>query len=117
MSWQYGLASPPLGPSLDMGDCSYFYRMETSSRKQPKKISFLSVTDMASEVAAKLLDTVKVKADEGEEEEDEEDLVDPASAIKEKCGEDQCNTAKVDLESSKGTKLSPRRDWMIALPG
>ena len=56
---------------------------------------------MASEVAAKLVDNMKVKAEEGEEEEDEEDLVDPAAEIKEKCGEGQCNLAKVTKSQTK----------------
>ena len=59
------------------------------------------VAEMASEVAAKLVDTMKVKAEEGEEEEDEEDLVDPAAEIKEKCGEGQCNLAKVTKSQTK----------------
>ena len=59
------------------------------------------VAEMASEVAAKLVDNMKVKAEEGEEEEDEEDLVDPAAEIKEKCGEGQCNLAKVTKSQTK----------------
>ena len=39
-------------------------------------------------------EAIKLKAEEGEEEEEEE-LVDPASMIKEKCGEDNCIGAKV----------------------
>ena len=58
------------------------------------------VAEMASEVAAKLVDNMKVKAEEGEEE-DEEDLVDPAAEIKEKCGEGQCNLAKVTKSQTK----------------
>ena len=38
---------------------------------------------------------IKLKAEEGEEEEDEEELIDPAMEIKEKCGEDNCIGAKV----------------------
>ena len=52
-------------------------------------------------MAAKLVDNMKVKAEEGEEEEDEEDLVDPAAEIKEKCGEGQCNLAKVTNSQTK----------------
>ena len=40
-------------------------------------------------------EAIKLKAEEGEEEEEEEELVDPASMIKEKCGEDNCIGAKV----------------------
>ena len=36
---------------------------------------------------------IKLKAEEGEEE--EEELIDPAMEIKEKCGEDNCIGAKV----------------------
>ena len=41
------------------------------------------------------VEAIKLKAEEGEEEEEEEELVDPASMIKEKCGEDNCIGAKV----------------------
>jgi len=55
---------------------------------------------MASEVAAKIIDRISVKAEdeEDEEEEDEEDLIDPATEIKEKCAEEQCGALKAKLD-------------------
>ena len=77
---------------------------------------------MTSELAEKLMSTITLKAEEGEEEvsmnlgssgdrtfkpsfnyiqeeeEDEEDLIDPATAIKEGCAESQCSSAKARLD-------------------
>merc|ERR1712080_565095 len=69
----------------------------------------MGTRDMAAEVAGKVVESLKVKADEGEEDEEEEDLVDPAMGIKEKCGEEHCSMARAALDDGSARVTSKTR--------